>query len=102
LVDNAVRYNRTDGRVRLHLTPDNGRAIFAISNTGPGIPAERQASLFKRFSRIDQDRNRQTGGSGLGLSLCREIAAAHCGNIAIESSGEDATMFLVSLPIAGP
>lgn len=101
LVDNAVRYNRPEGTVRLRLQSEGGRVSLAIANTGPGIPPEQRAGLFKRFSRIDQDRNRQSGGSGLGLSLCREIAVAHAGTIAVEPAADDLTEFRLTLPLAG-
>jgi two-component system sensor histidine kinase BaeS len=55
--------------------------------------------LFKRFYRVEDDRNRQTGGSGLGLSLCREILAAHGGTIALGESAADLTTFVVRLPL---
>ena len=83
LIDNAVKYNRADGRVRLTLSVTNGIATVTVANTGPGISPERRPALFERFYRPESDRNRDTGGSGLGLSLCREIVTAHEGTIAL-------------------
>jgi two-component system, OmpR family, heavy metal sensor histidine kinase CusS len=98
LVDNAVRYNRPDGEVRLSLRVEGGTAAFSIANTGRGIPAAKHGELFQRFFRLDGDRNRASGGSGLGLSLCREIIHAHGGTIALGRSDETWTEFVVRLP----
>jgi signal transduction histidine kinase len=98
LVDNAVRYNRPAGKVRLSLRREDSTVVLAIRNTGAGIPAERSAELFQRFFRLAADRNRTTGGSGLGLSLCREIATAHGGRIGLARSEADLTEFAVTLP----
>lgn len=100
LIDNAVRYNQPVGQVRLSLRAEAGAAVFLIANTGRGIPAGKHGELFQRFFRIDSDRNRSSGGSGLGLSLCREIVVAHGGSIQLRRSDESWTEFLVRLPIA--
>ena len=101
LIDNAVRYNRPSGRVKLTLQFDGASAGLRVGNTGPGIPAERQPALFQRFFRADEDRNRGTGGTGLGLSLCREIITAHGGTISLVQSEPDNTEFLIRLPGPG-
>lgn len=97
LIDNAVKFNREDGEVSLVLRSVDGTAVLSVGNTGAGIPRERQAGLFERFFRIGADRNRNTGGSGLGLSLCREIVHAHAGRIELSRSKEDWTEFSVYL-----
>jgi signal transduction histidine kinase len=74
-------------------------AVLVVSNTGPGIPVAKHGELFQRFFRLDSDRNRASGGSGLGLSLCREILAAHGGAIALRGSDQARTEFMVSLPL---
>jgi two-component system, OmpR family, heavy metal sensor histidine kinase CusS len=98
LVDNAVRYNQPDGEVRFNLRTEEGDAVFSIANTGRGIPTAKHGELFQRFFRLDSDRNRASGGSGLGLSLCREIIHAHGGTITLGRSDETWTEFLVHLP----
>jgi signal transduction histidine kinase len=98
LVDNAVRYNRPGGEVKLALRRDDASVVLVIANTGAGFPAEKRGELFQRFFRLAADRNRATGGSGLGLSLCREIAAAHGGRIELARSADDVTEFAVTLP----
>ena len=102
LVDNAVRYNRPGGRVALSLATANGKALVTCFNTGPEIPEEKRGLLFERFSRIEGDRNRQTGGSGLGLSLCREIAVAHGGTVALAQSGPEGNHFALTLALTPP
>ncbi len=100
LLDNAVKFNRPDGELKLELHGTGAEAVLTVGNTGPGIPPERQTALFERFYRLTTDRSRDTGGSGLGLSLCREIISAHGGRIALERSGDDWTEFCVYLPRA--
>ncbi|HZP60323.1 MAG TPA: ATP-binding protein [Opitutaceae bacterium] len=99
LVDNAVKFNRTDGRLELRLQAAAAEAVLVIGNTGSTIPPERQGALFERFFRVGADRNREAGGSGLGLSLCREIVTAHGGRIVLGRSDEDWTEFRVHLPV---
>ncbi len=98
LIDNAVRYNRPGGEVRFALEAIGTDATLRLSNTGPGIPAEKRPELFQRFFRLNGDRNRGTGGSGLGLSLCREIVTAHGGWIELEDGGDRRVEFVVRLP----
>jgi signal transduction histidine kinase len=98
LVDNAVKYNRDGGEVRLALGRQGDDAVLTIGNRGTGIPADRRGELFERFFRLSTDRNSATGGSGLGLSLCREIVAAHGGRIELVRSEADWTEFSFNLP----
>jgi signal transduction histidine kinase len=99
LIDNAVKFNRAAGEVKLTLRADGAEAIFTVGNTGAGIPPARRATLFQRFYRSDVDRNGDSGGSGLGLSLCREIALAHAGEITLGRADADWTEFVVRLPL---
>ncbi len=100
LVDNAVRYNRPGGLIKIALEGSAKEAHFRVGNTGAGISAGQRDDLFKRFHRLNADRGRATGGSGLGLSLCREIATAHKGRIELTASDTDWTEFTVHLPRA--
>ena len=97
LIDNAVRYNRAGGEVRFSLAAEGSEAVFTLANTGPGIPEENRPALFQRFFRLGADRNRGSGGSGLGLSLCREIVTAHGGRIDVGRGDGDCTEFTVRL-----
>lgn len=102
LLDNAVKFNRPEGEVKLALRAEGASTVvIVVGNSGQGIPVERRAALFERFSRMAADRNRESGGSGLGLSLCREIAIAHGGQIELIRAEGDWTEFGVRLPRPG-
>lgn len=81
LVDNAVRH--AAGTVTVALSTAGGRAVLDVADDGPGIPAEHHGTVFDRFARLDHARPRDTGGSGLGLPIARDIAAAHHGTLAV-------------------
>ncbi|MEO5959432.1 MAG: ATP-binding protein [Opitutaceae bacterium] len=98
LIDNAVKFNRADGELRLALRTDGGDAVLTVGNTGAGIEPERRAALFQRFYRPNSARDRDSGGTGLGLSLCREIVTAHGGQIELTRAEADWTEFAVRLP----
>jgi signal transduction histidine kinase len=98
LVENAVKYGRT-ARVRLDATP-NGVAI-TVADDGPGIPADHLATVFEPFTRLEASRNRNTGGSGLGLTLARAIVRDAGGDITLVNragGGLDATITLPRVP----
>ncbi|MCC2974014.1 sensor histidine kinase [Massilia sp. IC2-476] len=97
LVDNALRYTPAQGRVTVHCqaTPDG--ALFAVEDSGPGIPPEQRAQVFQRFVRLDQ----HSSGSGLGLAIVRDIADAHGAEIALDSGpGGLGATFSVRFPPA--
>jgi heavy metal sensor kinase len=100
LLSNACKFNddRKDIRIALHAA--GGRARLTVANTGAGIPAAEQDRLFERFYRADQARNREVDGSGLGLSLAREIARAHGGDLVLDRSDAELTRFALTLPLA--
>ncbi len=100
LVDNAVKFNRRAGRVRLALEASATEVRFSVGNTGPGLSTEHRARLFERFFRGDPARSREVAGFGLGLSLSREIMLAHGGRLELVSSEEDWTEFCVVLPVS--
>lgn len=98
LVTNATTHNEPGGSVSLSLTVQHDRVVFTLSNTGPGIPAADRSRLFTRFYRADRSRSRVRGGSGLGLSLARDIARAHGGDITLVASDATGTTFRLELP----
>ncbi len=100
LVDNAVKFNRDGGHVRIGLKAAGDEACLTIGNTGPGLSAEHRARIFERFFRGDPARSREVMGFGLGLSLCREIMLAHGGRIDLARSEADWTEFRVALRVA--
>jgi signal transduction histidine kinase len=75
LVDNAIKYGREAGRVTVEVTRDHGNAVVSVADDGPGIPADEQQQVFKRFYRLE--RSRHTPGNGLGLSLVAAVARLH-------------------------
>jgi heavy metal sensor kinase len=100
LLSNAVRYTDAGGTLRLRSWRDGGVVRLSIQDTGIGIPPESLGQIFDRFYRADPARSRDSGGSGLGLSLARWIAEAHGGTIAVESQIGRGSTFTVSLPLA--
>jgi len=93
---NAVKYNREGGRVRLELRAEPSQWTIVIGNTGPGIAPDEAPHVFRRFYRAPSAR--AGGGNGLGLSLSRELARAHGGDLKLLSSSNDWTEFLLVLP----
>jgi heavy metal sensor kinase len=99
LLDNAVKYNVECGTVSISLGKSDSRAVFRIANTGPEIPQEHENRIFERFYRADPSRSSDTVGSGLGLSICRELALAHGGDIRLERVQPGWTAFALTLPV---
>ncbi|MDT9692506.1 ATP-binding protein [Streptomyces sp. P9(2023)] len=98
LVGNAVRHTAPGGGVRLELAERDEMVRITVRDTGSGIPAEHLPRLFDRFWRADAARGRATGGSGLGLSIARQIVADHHGAIEVESEVGVGTVFTIVLP----
>ena len=98
LTENAVKYNRPGGSVRIELAQRQEKCIIRVSDTGCGIPEEYQRSIFHPFFRVDKSRSREYGGAGLGLSLVWEIADLHGGSVWVEKSSDKGTTIVVELP----
>ena len=99
LTENAVKYNRQGGSVRVSVTQKPEKLLLRVSDTGCGIPKEYQCSIFQPFFRVDKSRSREYGGAGLGLSLVWEIADLHGGSVWVEQSSDKGTTIAVELPI---
>jgi signal transduction histidine kinase len=97
LLDNAVKYNKPGGKIRVALTQENGSCHLEVSNTGPGIPADEAPRIFDRFQR--GERHAGIAGHGLGLSLCHELARAHGGTLALVRSDTEWTSFRLTLKL---
>jgi len=97
LLDNAVKYNVPNGRVEMRLIVGDGLCRVRVGNTGTEISRDAQVGLFRRFFRAGQ--HEDTSGSGLGLSLARELARSHSGDITLVSSREGWNEFELSLPV---
>ena len=98
LTENAVKYNRPGGSVRVSVTQEPEKLLLRVSDTGCGIPEEHQRSIFQPFFRVDKSRSREYGGAGLGLALVWEIAELHGGFVWVEESSEKGTTIAVGLP----
>ena len=98
LTENAVKYNRPGGSVRVCVTQETEKLLIRVSDTGCGIPEKYQQSIFQPFSRVDKSRSREYGGAGLGLSLVWEIADLHGGSVWVEESSEKGTTIAVGVP----
>jgi two-component system phosphate regulon sensor histidine kinase PhoR len=99
LLDNAIKYNRPDGKVVIHLARSDGEAVTEVRDSGIGIPPESIPRIFERFYRVDKGRAREEGGTGLGLAIVKHVAQAHGGQVEVESHVGRGSTFRVRLPI---
>ena len=99
LTENAVKYNRQGGSVRITVAQEPEKILIRVFDTGRGIPEKYQRSIFQPFFRIDKSRSREYGGAGLGLSLVWEIANLHGGSVWVEESSDRGTTISVELPV---
>jgi len=97
LVDNAIKYNRPEGKVQVSARAEGPSAIIEVKDTGIGIAAAEQQHVFDRFYRVDKSRSRSQGGSGLGLAIVRKIVEEHGGTVSVESNPGQGSTFRVTL-----
>ena len=120
LVENGIRYNHEGGSVsvsvRLELPTsaeqaddiralpagERGRmrAVVRVSDTGPGIPEDKQEKIFERFYRLEKSRSKETGGTGLGLAIVKHAVMYHKGSVRVESEEGKGTVFILRIPTA--
>ncbi|MEN6616465.1 MAG: ATP-binding protein, partial [Syntrophorhabdus sp.] len=98
LASNAVKYNVEGGLIRFELEARDEEVLLRVSNTGTPIPEADRERIFHRFYRVDQSRSSSVPGSGLGLSLAREIVQAHRGTLCLEAGTDERITFTLSLP----
>ncbi len=98
LAENAIKYNRPGGRVRVTAEPGEESTILTVEDNGIGIPAEDLSNVFKRFYRVDKARSRAAGGTGLGLSIVSDTVSRRGGAIRAENVEGGGTRFIVTLP----
>lgn len=99
LIENAIKYNYDDGWVRVTLNADHKFFYIKIEDSGVGIPEDVQDKIFERFFRVDTARSRDTGGTGLGLSLTRNTILLHRGSIKLFSKEKEGSTFTVRIPL---
>ena len=99
LVDNAVKYSDSGGRVLVTAARADGRAAVRVQDWGCGIEPKHLPRLFERFYRVDRARSRELGGTGLGLAIVKHIALVHEGSVGVESEVGIGSKFSILLPI---
>lgn len=99
LAENGIKYNCPNGTLTISLDRQEDIAVLKVADTGVGIPEESLEHIFERFYRVDKARSRQTGGSGLGLSIVRSIVERNNGSIFVDSTLGSGTVFTVHFPI---
>jgi signal transduction histidine kinase len=100
LIDNALKYGASGGRIVLGARPAPHAVEFFVQDFGAGIASEHLPRLFERFYRVDKARSRESGGTGLGLAIAKHIMLAHGGSIRAESELAHGSIFLFTLPNA--
>jgi len=98
LVENAIKYNRDEGRVHVDLKCVEEDVVLTVEDTGIGIPEEAMEHIFERFYRVDKARSRAAGGSGLGLSIVQELVERNYGQISVAPREPEGTRFTLVLP----
>ena len=99
LIENAIKYNISDGWVRVSLNADHKYLFIKVSDSGIGIPEDVQDLIFERFYRVDKARSRESGGTGLGLAITRSVVQMHRGAIRVYSQEGEGTTFNVRIPL---
>jgi signal transduction histidine kinase len=101
LVENAIKYSPTGGKIEVGLEPGQQpgeTVVFYVKDEGLGIPVEEQARIFEKFYRLDPQMTRGVGGTGLGLYICAELVNRMGGHIWVESVEGQGSTFLIELP----
>jgi len=98
LIDNAIKYNKPNGSVRVSLSKQRDKTVIEVTDTGIGIPKQYQDRIFERFFRVDKSRSKLTAsGTGLGLSIVKHIVRHHKGDISVESQENVGTKITVRI-----
>jgi len=100
LTENAIRYGRPGGWLRITLTREEARAVLTVADNGIGIAPEHREKIWQRFWQADPARS--GGGAGLGLAMVRWIAAAHGGTVTVESTPGQGSAFTFRMPAENP
>lgn len=96
-IDNAIKYSKDNGTVRVSLTKEDGKPVFSVYNTGMGVKESEKYRIFERFYRSDESRNRATGGYGLGLAIAKSIIDKHKFRVDVENEEGKSICFVVTM-----
>jgi len=99
LVDNAIKYTPSGGRITIRAGTTEGNVKVEVEDTGIGIPPENLPRIFERFYRVDKARSRELGGIGMGLAIVKHIIRAHGGKAKVESEVGKGSTFIFTLPV---
>lgn len=102
IIENAIKYNKKDGKVTVSLNANHTDMIIKVEDTGVGIPEKEVQNIFERFYRVDKARSRNTGGTGLGLSIAYRTIIMHGGHIKCKSIEGEGSVFIIHLPLSQP
>ena len=97
LIDNAIKYNKVGGTVKVEISMMQNKAKITVSDSGIGIPQESQSRVFERFYRVEKSRSKKTGGTGLGLAIVKHIVLVYDGSIDLKSNIDEGTSIIVLL-----
>ncbi len=98
ILDNAIKYNYKNGTIKLVVSETGDTINISLYNTGPGIPSQDLDKIFEQFYRVEKSRSLQYGGTGLGLTIVRQIVKLHKGSVKVESEPESWTRIMIELP----
>jgi two-component system phosphate regulon sensor histidine kinase PhoR len=99
LLENAIKFNRPEGEVRVEIARESEQAVVRVQDTGMGIPSRDLPRIFERFYRVDKARSRATGGTGLGLAIVKHAVEQMGGSVSVKSDLGHGSVFTVSLPV---
>ncbi len=99
LMENAIKYNRPEGKVMTGLRREGDEVVLRVEDTGVGIPEEDMDKIFNRFYRVDKARSRAAGGTGLGLSIVQDMAKQHGGTVSVSHREPEGSCFSVRFPV---
>lgn len=99
LVENAIKYNKEHGWVKVELDADHQFFTFSVSDSGLGIPEDSLAHIYERFYRVDKSHSREIGGTGLGLAITRSAVLMHRGSITVSSVEGEGSRFTIKIPL---
>ena len=99
IVENAIKYNKDNGWVKVELDADHQYFYVTVMDSGMGIPEDSIDHIYERFYRVDKSRSREIGGTGLGLAIARNAVLLHRGTIDVKSVVDEGTTFTVKIPL---